>query len=72
MSRDVVDAANELVQHEINNLVQNHVRKSTLNRLAVTGRCYNCEDDVEEGLFCDPDCRQDYDRRMIKRKRDGR
>jgi hypothetical protein len=25
-----------------------------------TGRCYNCEELLEHGSFCDTDCRDDY------------
>ncbi len=31
--------------------------------LPFTGRCYNCEDQIEYGCFCDTDCRDDYEKR---------
>ncbi|EAA0892433.1 hypothetical protein OJ723_003143 [Salmonella enterica] len=33
------------------------------NPLPVTGFCYNCDDRVPEKLFCDGDCREDYEKR---------
>lgn len=26
-----------------------------------TGWCYNCTDAIEQGCFCDADCRDDYE-----------
>lgn len=63
MGRDIVDAANRMVQHEIDNLIHNHRRKSEATRLKESGRCYNCEETINEGLFCDTDCREDYEKR---------
>ena len=31
--------------------------------LPFCGRCYNCDEPLERGLFCDQDCRSDYERR---------
>ena len=27
-----------------------------------TGACYNCEESVDKGFFCCPECRTDYER----------
>jgi hypothetical protein len=35
-------------------------RKPTL---PFTGKCYNCEEPIEDGRFCDADCREDWTRR---------
>ena len=35
-------------------------RKPTL---LACGRCYNCHEPLTRGLFCDSDCRSDYERR---------
>lgn len=35
--------------------------------LPPTGRCYNCRDTVDSGAFCDPDCRDDYEKRKRMR-----
>lgn len=34
-------------------------RKPTL---PITGQCHFCREDVEVGLFCDTDCRDDYEK----------
>lgn len=70
MSSDVIDVANDLAMHETESILRNHANRKE-RALVFTGRCYNCEDDVEEANFCDDDCRDDYDKRINKRKRDG-
>lgn len=42
-------------------------------RLRPRGRCYNCEDPTQrpEALFCDPSCRDDYEKRAAARLRNG-
>lgn len=32
-------------------------------RLRPVGSCYNCSEAIENGLFCDADCRDDYEKR---------
>ncbi|HFW4798944.1 TPA: hypothetical protein ACIBS5_004429 [Salmonella enterica subsp. diarizonae serovar 60-67:z35:-] len=42
--------------------------------LPVTGHCYNCDEHISAGLFCDADCRDDYEKRerfSAMRPRDG-
>ncbi|HFW3588237.1 TPA: hypothetical protein ACIBIV_002097 [Salmonella enterica subsp. enterica serovar Birkenhead] len=42
--------------------------------LPVTGHCYNCDERISAGLFCDADCREDYEKRerfSAMRPRDG-
>ena len=34
-------------------------------QLAPIGRCYNCDDTLDAGCFCDGDCRIDYQRRQV-------
>ena len=37
------------------------------------GNCYNCAASVPDGhRFCDVDCRDDYDRHISARRREGR
>ncbi len=31
--------------------------------LPFVGSCYNCEEPLAEGLFCDADCRLDHEKR---------
>lgn len=38
--------------------------------LPLTGFCHNCEEETAE-LFCDRDCRNDYEHRMNTLKKQG-
>lgn len=41
----------------------NNVKKQNL-RLQSNGFCHNCEENVDAGqVFCDVDCREDYEKR---------
>lgn len=56
------DAADESQRTEELNLAAARMRRKPT--LLATGRCYNCEEPVGAGrLFCDQDCRDDYERR---------
>lgn len=35
---------------------------------APKGRCYNCDEPIPEGCFCDPDCRDDWEKRQQFRR----
>lgn len=46
--------------------IEIHLAAARLRRLPVlphTGRCHNCDAEVGESLFCDQDCRDDWQRR---------
>lgn len=32
--------------------------------LKFCGACYNCSETLEQGIFCDADCRDDYTKRQ--------
>lgn len=36
------------------------------------GECYNCEDPITQGCFCDADCRDDYEQREKLKGRHAR
>lgn len=41
-----------------------HQSKKKVVTLQPTGECYNCDEKVEiDKLFCDADCRDDYEKR---------
>lgn len=63
MGRDVVDAANKIVQLEIDVLIKNRRNQLEKETLTLKGSCYNCEEPLQGKLFCDVDCREDYDKR---------
>ena len=57
-------------------LTQERMEKEMALRLTVrrpvlppTGHCHNCDDDLQAGrlLFCDPDCRDDWEKRQKNR-----
>ncbi len=51
-----------------------HLAAARLRRKPVlipVGRCYNCDEEVDKGLFCDADCRDDYHRRAVHAYRMG-
>jgi hypothetical protein len=55
---DEVDRANEQVEMTL--------RSARLRRnptLPAIGQCYNCENEIPVGVFCDSDCRDDYEKR---------
>lgn len=36
---------------------------------AASGHCLNCDEPLEEGRFCDADCREDFQRRIRVNRR---
>jgi hypothetical protein len=60
---DFTDEATELeeLQRDI------ALRKARSHKpLPNKGSCYNCDDTIRNGLFCSPECREDYE---IREKR---
>ena len=55
---DDVDVANE--QMELTLMSARLRRNPTLPAI---GQCYNCEEPLKMGVFCDADCRDDYEKR---------
>ncbi|WIL41267.1 hypothetical protein QPJ96_14825 [Pantoea agglomerans] len=55
---DILDDAAELEQQMIEIALANRKRPE----MQFTGACYNCEETVPAGCFCDEDCREDYER----------
>jgi hypothetical protein len=66
MSSDILDQAAELEQLERDTIIQNHRNKAAI-KLPRTGFCYNCAEPTTE-LFCDSDCRDDYDYRLKRQQ----
>jgi hypothetical protein len=40
-------------------------------KMPFTGRCYNCDEVIERGSFCDADCRDDFEHRQRLKGRHG-
>jgi hypothetical protein len=55
---DEVDAANEQME-----MVLASARSRRAPFLPAIGQCYNCEEPLKIGVFCDGDCRDDYEKR---------
>lgn len=67
---DDADRAEERIQNTLNDALAEVRRKPSL--LAV-GYCHSCGEAIQTGhLFCDVDCRQDFEAREAARKRNGR
>lgn len=55
---DILDDAAELEQQMIEIALANRKRPE----MQFTGACYNCEESVDKGYFCCPECCEDYQR----------
>lgn len=55
---DPIDEAAEREQQMIEIALANRKRPE----MQFTGDCYNCEESVDKGFFCCPECRTDYER----------
>lgn len=67
---DEADAADAQVSKTLESHI-NAVRARVKDVLLVTGLCWNCEEPVTH-LFCDADCRNDYERRQSSARRLGK
>jgi len=65
---DVIDQAQFIEERE--RQLSLRARRPTLQPIGV---CYSCDAEVDPGrLFCDCDCREDWERAEAARKREGR
>ncbi|WP_449543589.1 hypothetical protein [Enterobacter ludwigii] len=64
---DIVDMAQEAVLARMTRLLRKRLRPA----LAFTGACHNCSEPLNEGCFCDADCRDDHERRFRARMVNG-
>lgn len=62
---DAADQAQSLVekhlQRSLDNIPSNHIPFS--------GYCLSCEEEVSNARFCGPDCRDEYEHRVLMRNR---
>ena len=68
---DVADIAEKWDSCILQHSIQEIRRKAKSEHLLVTGTCYNCGEPCE-GLFCDEDCRKDYEKLISAQKRNGK
>lgn len=63
---DVGDRAEWRIEKDIQNALA-HVKKMPLQES--DGHCHFCDEDIAHGLlFCNPDCRDDYDKEQALRR----
>ena len=55
---DQCDIADLEIQRSLDRAIE-HIKKS--NSLKPKGACYDCGSVIESGLFCDKDCRDEYE-----------
>ena len=67
---DEADRGNEQAEQTLAAYIR-AIRDRATDTLTPNGNCYNCGEDLPLKLFCDADCRLDYDRREHMRKRMG-
>ena len=62
---DEIDKANELADLHLQAALA--AAKATGNeKLHYCGRCWNCDEPLEEGKFCDIDCHADFEVRQSR------
>lgn len=67
---DEIDRANDEVERFLVQALQNNAAARPL--LLACGQCHYCGEAVAEGLrFCDAECRDDYDKLIAARRRNG-
>jgi len=64
---DEVDLAAEYMDRVLQTALDAHTRA---NRMKPVGACYYCEAELKSGmLFCDADCRDEYERMIAAQRR---
>jgi hypothetical protein len=59
---DEADKGNETADKTLQTYI-NRIRKRAETSLIPTGFCFNCEEVIRGRLFCDTECRDDYEKR---------
>jgi hypothetical protein len=59
---DEFDRASELEQKYRDAAISQ--TRATAVKLAYSGQCYNCQEQLDAGLFCDTFCQKDWQKRM--------
>nr|DAH48058.1 MAG TPA: DNA-directed RNA polymerase subunit alpha [Caudoviricetes sp.] len=68
---DVVDIAEKQDSLILQTSIEEVRRKACDEKLPITGYCHNCGEPCK-GLFCDAECRDDYEHYMAALKRNGK
>ncbi len=65
---DQLDQASDLEELQRQQSIAAHLA-TTDQRMKSTGQCHNCQEELQgDTLFCDSDCRDDYDKRTRARR----
>jgi len=66
---DIYEQASEAEERDRALALKTQKERAAREALIPTGRCYFCEEDVGIGrLFCDGDCRDDFEREQKRRR----
>lgn len=60
---DLIDQGCEAEEADRTRCLKEQARKAKAVRLQPYGFCYNCDELIKTGCFCDTDCRDDFDKR---------
>lgn len=69
---DEADAADEREAVTLAAYIRQIRERAAVQPLALTGYCWNCNEQTGNRLFCSPECRSDYDERQRLSKINGR
>lgn len=64
-AKDLDDLMNQIAIEEARKKARKHQAAMELH----DGKCLNCDEDLEQGRFCDPGCRDDFEARVKARAR---
>ena len=66
---DIFDRASDAEERDRELALKTQRARAERDKLIPTGRCYFCEGDIPAGrLFCDGDCRDDFEREQKRRR----
>ena len=65
MSADPLDDASQHEQEMRDDGIAEARRKQEAKVLRPIGICYNCLDEITEGLYCDDECKKDHIHRLM-------
>jgi hypothetical protein len=70
---DISDQATRIEEAAREAALSNAALAAKRSALIPTGACLNCDNEVPEAkLFCDADCRDDFEHRQAAKRRAGR
>lgn len=68
---DEVDRGNATAEMNLAGYIA-EIRARARHNLVPMGVCHNCGEDLRNAVFCDPECRRDFDHRVDVRRRTAR